>query len=304
LHVALLGWALLAIGATKPLKLPEEIPVEVAIVSPDALTRLKPGDRTAKELETEPKEAPAKEPPRKETPNPRVEPAAAPPPPPPPPKDEIAKRLADPPPKEAQPTPEDQLALERKIAEEHKKAEEQKKAEEARRKAAEAKRKAEEAARKAAEAKRKQFDAERVAALLNKLPDDKQAPAGSPSPAPATRKGPSAGAAEGRDTQLSANEKSMLLSMIVNKVKTCWNINAGIEGAAQLVPIITFELNRDGSVRGTPKVMNASSSPQFQDAANSAIRAVMQCQNYNLPPERYEVWESVTLRFDPSQMFR
>jgi colicin import membrane protein len=95
----------------------------------------------------------------------------------------------------------------------------------------------------------------------------------------------------------------MLLGMIVGKVKTCWNIQAGMEGASSLVPIIQFELNRDGSVRGAPRVANPQNSPQFQAAADAAIRAILECQNYNLPPDKYETWEIVKLKFDPSQMF-
>lgn len=331
MHALLIGWALVRLVIIPPPHPPEETPVEVAIITPDALTRLKQGDRQAKELETQQADQPAKEPPQKETPKPKVQPAAVPPPPPPPPpepekptppaKDDIAEKLKEPPPKEAAPTPDDQLALEKKIEQEQKdQAERQRREDEAKRKEAEARKKAAEAAHKAAlekqrqaeikrkhdEAKRKQFDADRMAALLNKLPDDKQAPAGNPTPpqAPTPKKGPSAGAPEGRDTQLTASEKSLLLGMIVSKVKQCWNINAGLEGAGGLIPVIAFELNRDGSVRGTPKVTNPSPSPQFQDAANNAIRAVLQCQNYALPAEKYEAWEYVTLRFDPSQMFR
>ena len=51
------------------------------------------------------------------------------------------------------------------------------------------------------------------------------------------------------DTVNSATEASRLLGMIVSKVKTCWNIQAGMEGASELVPVVEFELNRDGTVR-------------------------------------------------------
>lgn len=170
---------------------------------------------------------------------------------------------------------------------------------------AEAKARADAKAKAEALAKEKaKSTADRVAALLDKTPDPKEAPAAAPQPAAPTKaKGPVKGAAEGRDSQNAGNEASMLLGMIVSKVKTCWNIQAGGEGVSQLVPVIRFELNRDGSVRGTPRVMNPQGTPQFQAAADAAMRAVLGCQNYELPADKYDKWKLVTLEFDPSQMF-
>ncbi len=42
--------------------------------------------------------------------------------------------------------------------------------------------------------------------------------------------------------------------------------------------------------------------PYYRAAAESARRAVMQCQNYDLPAESYDEWSELTLRFDPSEM--
>lgn len=296
--------------------------------------------KEAPQPEGTPKEPP--KPKQVTPPPPPPPPVASEPPPPPPSPPEPAK--AEPPPKAAEPVaeklaaatppPEPGPSLEQlKLKEEQLKAEEEAKRnaeEEARRRAEdeakrkadeEAKRKAEEDRKKAiarkkaederrkklAEEKRKkQFEdvARRLQALEDKAPP-KEVAAATPDPGTPTKaKGPVLGSPKGTDTQLSASERSILLGKIVGKVKECWNINAGMEGASSLVPVVTFELNRDGSVRGVPKVTNPQSSPQFRDAADSAIRAIMQCQNYDLPPDKYEAWEIVTLKFDPSQMFR
>jgi hypothetical protein len=51
--------------------------------------------------------------------------------------------------------------------------------------------------------------------------------------------------------------------------------------------------------------VNPEPSPQFMDAANSALRALKQCAPYrDLPPDLYEHWQYSRFRFDPSQMFR
>ena len=52
-HAALIGWALITIRATPPLKMPEQTPVEVAIITNDDLVRLTKGERTAKRLEAD-----------------------------------------------------------------------------------------------------------------------------------------------------------------------------------------------------------------------------------------------------------
>lgn len=242
--------------------------------------------------------------------------------PPPPPK------RPDPPPG---PTPDDQAALQKKLDDEKKveeakvkaKAEADAKKAEADRlkKLADDKKRRDDLAKKQAELRKKKADQAKksfanVENILKGIPDDgpqkalvsqqvKPAqPAGAPGPVTA-KKGPQAGAPEGKDTKLTASEASMLIGTITGKVKQCWNINAGMDGASQLIPRVEFELNKDGTVRGMPKVINSSPSPQFQDAAASAVRAIVQCQPYTgLPPERYENWEVVRLTFDPSQMFR
>ena len=61
--------------------------------------------------------------------------------------------------------------------------------------------------------------------------------------------------------------------------------------------------NIDGSVIGQPEVVNSSPSPLFQVAAEAAIRAVLGCQSYQMPPEKYESWRDVILNFDPRHMF-
>lgn len=272
---------------------------------------------------------PAAEPPKpdeiaalmKEDPSPPPAKKAEPPPP---------AKEPDPPPG---PTPDEQALLQKKLDDDAKKVEDAKakaKAEADAKKAeldrlkklADEKKRREEFAKKQADLKKKREDAQKksfanVGDILKGIPDDappkalasqqpvKAAqPAGAPGAA-TTKKGPQAGAPEGKDTKLTASEASMLIGMITGKVKQCWNINAGMDGAAQLIPRVEFELNRDGSVRGMPKVINSSPSPQFQDAANGAVRAIIQCQPYTgLPPERYDNWEVVRLTFDPSQMFR
>lgn len=272
-------------------------------------------------------------PPPEEKPTPPEPPKAAEAPPPPP-----AAKAAEQPDKEALEQKLEALALEKAAAEA---AEEQRRAEAAAKAAAEAKARAESEAKKRAEEQKKReakrredkkrkdaeakakaeaeakaraeadarsrskLDSDRLLALLDKSPDQRPPPAAAPAPATPTKaKGPVRGDRSGRDAVNSANEASMLLGMIVGKVKACWNIQAGGELAASQVPTIQFDLNPDGSLRGEPRVLNDQGSPHFRLAADAAKSAVIRCQRYELPPDKYDLWKRVTLDFDPREMFQ
>ena len=335
LHLGVLAWALISIQSTPPLKLSEPEPVEVALVSPDALVKLTRGDRQAKQLEAQPQESATTQPAKKEASKPKTTPpppAAEPPPPetarPDPPKppepaktepqkDPIADKLAALPPQvtpEPGPTPEEKklreekLEQERKAEEERKQAEAKKKADEAKKKRlAEAKKKAaEEKKRKEAEAKKKQFDAQRIAALLNKVPDNSQPPAGAATlpTVPTKAKGPVAGAPEAGDSQLTANQRSLLGAMMKRAVGRCWNVNSGLEGADRVVVEVEVRLRPDGRLEQEPRVINSGAGALFADAANSAVRALVQCEPYELPRDLYQGgWDHMVVTFDPQRMF-
>jgi hypothetical protein len=64
------------------------------------------------------------------------------------------------------------------------------------------------------------------------------------------------------------------------------------------------EAQRGRDSRGYPTVANSGSSPFFQAAADSAVRAVYQCQPYELPKAKYALWRDMILNFDPSDMYR
>jgi colicin import membrane protein len=264
----------------------------------------------------------------------KPEPAKAEPPKP----DPIAEKIAAvPPPPEPKvelgPTPDDQKKLDEKLKEQERtaaaadaKAKADAKAAADAKAKADAKARADAAAKakaladaKAKEAAKKQDLAALVNDALQTTPDksatnappkaliDKRAqaaPVGGQKTA-ANAKGPSAGAPEGTDTVLTADKASMLAVLMKNNVRRCWNVNAGLEGAAKLVVRMEVKLDQAGKLIGDPKVVNASPGPQFEDAANSARRAVIACQPYaNLPPELYNGgWDYMLLILDPAKMF-
>jgi colicin import membrane protein len=339
LHGGLLAWALVSFSATAPLKMPEPEPVEVAIITEGDIVRLRQGDRQSKQLEARPETKPAPETQQPEAQKPKPPPPPTPPPPqpkaetppeppkpepiaeakpepPPEPKpDAIADKIAALPPEPVGPSPEElarqeaaRRAEEQKRIEDKKKADaEKKKKDDEKKKRDDEKKRLAELKRKEDEKKKKEFDAQRIAALIDKSPD----PRGAPQPSPANvspdarAKGPTAGAKEGTDSQLTASQRSMIGVMMRQAVSRCWNINAGAQGIDKVVVRIEVMLTRDGRINGNPKVVNNQPGPLFSDAANSALRALVQCEPYDLPANLYEGgWDHMIVTFDPQAMFR
>jgi len=333
-HALLLAYALLNLNRAEPLDLPMIVPIEATIITPSELTRLKQGDPNAKQLEAKAKEEPPQETSKKEAEKPKPitapPPAAEPPPPEPeksepakaepppePKKDPIAEKLAAAPPEptpEPGPTPDEKKKLEEtleqeRVAEERKKVEEEKKKAEAKKKAdekkkAEEKKKADERKKKLAEEKRKRdqknkFDADKIAALLDRTPDKRGAPqSATPPTKPTDYTGPTAGERQGNDTVLSARQQDLLLSMINRQLEPCARLPGGGGGPDTPIVNVRFQLNQDGSLNGEPVLINRQNTPLYAIAADASLRAVKQCAPFQLPPDMYQAWSTVTWAFD------
>ncbi len=98
-------------------------------------------------------------------------------------------------------------------------------------------------------------------------------------------------------------EAASLIQAISREIKPHWNAPQGVD-AEKLVTVLSFELNPDGSLKGTPRVVSQSgvtdsNRPQQQLHAERAIRAVQLAAPFDLPDEFYDKWKRVSsLRFD------
>lgn len=93
-----------------------------------------------------------------------------------------------------------------------------------------------------------------------------------------------------------------LRQAVARQLKPHWVAPQGAE-ADQLVTILRFALNRDGSLAGRPTVVSQSgvsdaNRPQQGRHAEQAIRAVQLAAPFDLPEEFYAQWKTVTSRFD------
>jgi TolA protein len=191
---------------------------------------------------------------------------------------------------------EKKVADAKKAEEKQKKADEKKKAEaEKKKKEAEEKKVADaEAAKKAKKAK--EFNPDEISALLDKDSDEAAAP-----------QKPTEDSGEPiQDVANLQGDDDAVAATLVDKLRShlskCWDIPPGAREAAVTVKI-KFRLDQSGNVVGDPQVLGGSGDPLFDLTAQSAVSAVMECQAYDfLPPDRYDLWSEITIRFNPNQM--
>lgn len=140
------------------------------------------------------------------------------------------------------------------------------------------------------------FDANRIAALLDKRDPQRQAATG----AEISRTN-SLGLPTANAPRLSQNELDALRA----RLRDCWILPAGAADAQDLVVQVRILFRQDGSLAAEPALLNRGSSPYFQVAAESALRAVRRCAPFSfLPVAKYEVWKDIEVTFDPRDMFR
>lgn len=105
-------------------------------------------------------------------------------------------------------------------------------------------------------------------------------------------------------SQIGASTKASIVQTIVRQIRPHWNAPQGAD-ADQLVTVLSFRLNEDGSLAGRPRVISQSgvtdsNAPQKDLHAERAIRAVQLAAPFkDLPPEYYNAWKSIDgARFD------
>lgn len=97
--------------------------------------------------------------------------------------------------------------------------------------------------------------------------------------------------------------------LIANKLRGCWNVDAGAAGVDEMIIEIRADITRDGRVK-LAKILNNNNHPSFRSVAESARRAVYICDNLGEEspfkilaekrPENYNDWKEIYIRFDPA----
>ena len=90
-------------------------------------------------------------------------------------------------------------------------------------------------------------------------------------------------------------------------VEACWQVNPG-SLSANVVIMMAMKLTPDGKlVASSLRMINSEGGDgaAVNTAFQKARGAILRCKNKmgaNLPPEKYENWRQIEMRFDPSKM--
>jgi hypothetical protein len=97
-----------------------------------------------------------------------------------------------------------------------------------------------------------------------------------------------------------------LSKKVRQQIVPCWNIPGGAKDAQKMKIGVRIRLNRDGSLLGSPRVIDTKrfrTDQSFRVVAESAVRALLnpRCSPLQLPFGQYEIWKDITFNFDPSE---
>jgi len=290
LHVFVLGWVMVSFS-TKALEMPPEDSVSVDVISPDQLAKVMAGMKTGK----------------KENPKPLVDKVAEAKPiedavgkvsekapvvtdtsPPPAPKVEEKPVEKKPDPPKVAEKPKEEPKPEKKpdppkvdpIAEAIKKEEKKppKPPVQAAKPPEPAKPKTERA-----------FDQSRIAALLDKRDPTRNAATGD-----TLNSNAALGLAHGK----AADNSATWGSMFKQQVERCWKKPYGGIESQKPEAAFAIRLKRDGTLEGMPVPESSPATPYLRVYQESALRAIIECQPYNLPADSFEEWKYFTPVFN------
>jgi outer membrane biosynthesis protein TonB len=126
------------------------------------------------------------------------------------------------------------------------------------------------------------FDQTKIAALLDKRDPSRQAITGD-----TLNSNAALGLAHGKAADNSATWGAMFQS----QVERCWKKPYG--GIESQNPEVAFEikLKRDGTLETSPIPEGTPATPYLRVYQESALRAIIECQPYNLPAAYFEEWK-------------
>ena len=99
-------------------------------------------------------------------------------------------------------------------------------------------------------------------------------------------------------------------SMVDRHMARCWRMPDDLPDPERLVVTVAFQVGRNGALMGQPRVIsprNYTFDPPMAEAANRALRAVRQCDPYEILArdpvvgEHYEIWRDQEVTFGRPQ---
>jgi colicin import membrane protein len=126
------------------------------------------------------------------------------------------------------------------------------------------------------------FDQSKIAALLDKRDPSRQAVTGD-----TLNSNAALGLAHGK----SADNSATWGSMFKQQVERCWKKPYGGIESQKPEAAFAIRLKRDGTLEGMPVPEGTPATPYLRVYQESALRAIIECQPYNLPAAFFEEWK-------------
>jgi outer membrane biosynthesis protein TonB len=133
--------------------------------------------------------------------------------------------------------------------------------------------------------KERTFDQSKIAALLDKRDPARQATTGD-----TLNSNVALGLSKGKSADNSATWGSMFQS----QVERCWKKPYGGIESQNPEAAFTIRLKRDGTLEGMPVPEGTPATPYLRVYQESALRAIIECQPYNLPAAYFDEWKYFT----------
>ena len=130
--------------------------------------------------------------------------------------------------------------------------------------------------------KERTFDQSKIAALLDKRDPARQATTGDTL---------NSNAALGLSKGKAADNSATWGSMFQSQVERCWKKPYGGIESQNPEAAFTIRLKRDGTLEGMPVPEGTPTTPYLRVYQESALRAIIECQPYNLPAAFFDEWK-------------
>ena len=96
------------------------------------------------------------------------------------------------------------------------------------------------------------------------------------------------------------------LDAFKRQIEPCWNVPSGAKYAEDLAVEIRVLMNQDMTINSASILdrRRYNRDSHFRAAADSAMRALRnpRCAPLKLPPDKYDQWKTIVIRFDPRDM--
>jgi colicin import membrane protein len=126
------------------------------------------------------------------------------------------------------------------------------------------------------------FDQSKIAALLDKRDPSRQAVTGN-----TLNSNAALGLAKGKAADNSATWGALFQA----QVERCWKKPYGGIEAQKTEAVFAIKLKRDGTLEGMPVPEGTPGTPYLRVYQESALRAIIECQPYNLPAAYFDEWK-------------